>query len=622
MAALWLKRNSRGAAAVVLAAAWALPVAAYAELGRYTRYMADDYCMGYLAQAAGFFGAQRYWYMEWSGRYTYTFLVGLAELFPGGLIPWLPGLVLAGWYAALTWAATGLLRAAERPRRLAPAALLAGLTLTSALLALPNLTQSLYWRGGVLTYIAPLALGALLVGELVHLPAGGRRRGPGLGLIALTAFASSGFAEVYTVVQGGALGLAILAVGMAARHGERGRRAWPLLLAALTTLTGLLIVILAPGTRTRAADYATPPGLGAVLHNSMVYTGWFLRDALTTRWFGWLLPLTLAAGAGALLAEAPAPRLRRPAVLTLLCLPPAVLAVLVAAYAAAFYAIQYLPPERVLVIHWAVVAAGSAAWGWLAGQTFASRLLTRSRAVRSGALAALVVGGSLLALEVVAGIQALRPERRLFAVNWQNFDAWMRAQPGTGPLTVTRLDNPAGIDSFSADPAFWTNRCAGLYYGHELRAAAPVPTATSAELAAAAPVQGQLGGVARVVAVGLSPTAVRPGETVTVTVYWEPLAVTAQPLTVFVHLLGAAGSLAQADAYPGAGQYPTTRWLLGRPFADAFQLVLPPDVPAGEAQVIVGLYDLATLQRQPASGPAANADGEAWLELGQITIAR
>ena len=618
MAALWFKRNGWGMAAALLAAAWALPVAAYAELGRYTRYMADDYCIAATSQAAGFFGAQRYWYVEWSGRYTYTFLAGLSELFPGGLIPWLPGLVLAVWFAALTWAATGLLPAEARPRRWALAVLLAGLTLTCALLALPNLTQSLYWRGGVLTYVAPLAFGALLAGQLAYLPAAGRRRVVGLALMALTAFAGSGFAEVYTVVQGGALGFAFLAMWAAAPRGERLRRAWPWLLAALATLAGLLVVALAPGTRIRQQDLAAaPPTLYAILHNSLVYTGWFLRDA-PARWVGWLLPLGLAAAAGALLGETPAPPPRRRLALALFLLPAAELALLVVAYATAFYGTQYLPPDRVLVIHWAVVAAGSSAWGWLAGRALAAHV---PRQPRVALTAVLVASGGLLALCVVAGAQQLRPARRYYAVNWQVFDAWVRTQPAGASLTFTQLANPAGIDSFTTDPAFWTNRCAGQYYGHDLIAVAPPPAATEAELAAARPVQGQLGEAARVLAVRVSPETLGPGEVLTVTVYWEPLAVTAQPLTAFVHVLGAGRSLAQADAYPGAGQYPTTGWLIGRPFADTFTLTLPADAPAGEARLIAGLYDLATLQRLPASGPAANPAGEAWLELGTVTIA-
>jgi hypothetical protein len=228
----------------------------------------------------------------------------------------------------------------------------------------------------------------------------------------------------------------------------------------------------------------------------------------------------------------------------------------------------------------------------------------------------------LLPLGHTARAQALRAERQNFAANWDLFDGLMKAQPeGTTQVTVARLDNPAGIDSLSADPAFWTNHCAGLYYGVALAAFAPPPTASAAELAAARPVQGQLGAAAEVLGYQAEPAEAQAGESLTVTVYWRALALTDRPYTVFVHLLGAGGSLAQMDAYPEQGQYPTTRWLVGRPFADHYTLRLPADAPAGPARLIVGLYDLETLQRLPASGPAANPAGEAWLELGEMTVA-
>lgn len=625
MAALF--RSSTGArvgVAALLAAAWALPVAAYAELGRYTRYMADDYCMGYVAQAAGFFGAQRYWYLEWSGRYTYTLLVGLTELFPGGLIPLLPGLVLAAWFAALAWAAAALPLAAEPRLRRVLALLVSGLIITTSLAALPNLTQSLYWRGGALTYVAPLVGGTLLAGVLLRPPAPTPCRWAWYGLIALVAFAGAGFAEVYTAVQGGACGLAFLAALAFAPRGERWRRAGPFLLAALATLAGLLVVALAPGTRIRQADIAASPEVGAILHNSLVYTDWFLRDAAQHTLGPWLAAIAgPALVAWALPAAAPAPRRLG---LALALLPLALAALLFAAYATSFYALQYLPPDRVLSIHWYAVMATSAAWGWRAGRRLRqARLGAAVRAWPAPARPALVliVLVALVALPIAhaAAAQALRPERRYFAANWDSFDQLLRAQPAeAATITVARLDSPAGIDSFSEDPTFWTNHCAGLYYGTAIVAVAPPPAAGAAELATATPSEGQLGDAAQLLAYRVDPADARLGAALTVTLYWQPLARTDRPYTVFIHLLGANGSVAQVDAYPGQGRYPTDRWLIGRAFADSYTLTLPPDAPTGPARLIVGLYDLTTLQRLPATGPTANPQGEAWLELGALTI--
>src|ERR1700744_1616014 len=62
----------------------------------------DDYLYYQLFSTKGFFGAQRYLYTHWGGRYTSTFLIGcfIRLDFPARW-PWLPTLV----YFAATWGA-------------------------------------------------------------------------------------------------------------------------------------------------------------------------------------------------------------------------------------------------------------------------------------------------------------------------------------------------------------------------------------------------------------------------------------------------------------------------------------------------------------------------------------
>ncbi|MCS6911200.1 MAG: hypothetical protein NZM11_11650, partial [Anaerolineales bacterium] len=93
----------------------------------------------------------------------------------------------------------------------------------------------------------------------------------------------------------------------------------------------------------------------------------------------------------------------------------------------------------------------------------------------------------------------------------------------------------------------------------------------------------------------VSTTTARPGDRVTLTLYWEPLSLTDRPYSVYVHLLDASGQIiAQRDTYPGLGRNPTTTWTPGRMFADAYLLILPNDAPAGNAQWKVGLWQAET----------------------------
>ncbi len=77
---------------------------------------------------------------------------------------------------------------------------------------------------------------------------------------------------------------------------------------------------------------------------------------------------------------------------------------------------------------------------------------------------------------------------------------------------------------------------------------------------------------------------------------------TSQPIddsfVIFVHVLNEAGELvAQRDAVPGNGLFPTTSWNTEFPIADRFAIQLPEPLPAGEYQMRVGLYVPASGQR-------------------------
>lgn len=104
--------------------------------------------------------------------------------------------------------------------------------------------------------------------------------------------------------------------------------------------------------------------------------------------------------------------------------------------------------------------------------------------------------------------------------------------------------------------------------------------------------------------------AVAPGETVTVTLTWQPEATPSTDYTLFLHLVpaGAPGTvLAQRDGTPRDGAYPTSAWAAGEMIPDSHTLTLPPDLPPGDYELLAGLYRLDTLARLPIEG-----HGDAW----------
>jgi hypothetical protein len=106
-----------------------------------------------------------------------------------------------------------------------------------------------------------------------------------------------------------------------------------------------------------------------------------------------------------------------------------------------------------------------------------------------------------------------------------------------------------------------------------------------------------------------------PGELLPLTLYWRAEAEMDTAYTVFVQLLNSARQIAaQVDQPPLSGAAPTTTWLPGEIITDAYHLLLPPDLPAGEYRFIAGLYNPATGERLPTTL------GSNFVELPPFTV--
>jgi len=112
----------------------------------------------------------------------------------------------------------------------------------------------------------------------------------------------------------------------------------------------------------------------------------------------------------------------------------------------------------------------------------------------------------------------------------------------------------------------------------------------------------------------------KPGETLALRTFWS----VEQPFDgdyfIFVHLLDAAGStVAQRDAPPWQGRFPSSSWRAGTIVVDVDDLPLPASLPPGRYTIAVGMFD-------PASGghPPTSVDGQSVgaIEVGQVTIVR
>jgi len=110
---------------------------------------------------------------------------------------------------------------------------------------------------------------------------------------------------------------------------------------------------------------------------------------------------------------------------------------------------------------------------------------------------------------------------------------------------------------------------------------------------------GQFGSCIRLSAADVPAAGWQVGATQPVRLTWQRTAPDCGRYTMFVHLVGANGLVAQRDQEPLQGFYPTNAWLLDVPVTEDYALTLPAALAPGAYQLVAGLYDAATGQRLP-----------------------
>jgi Dolichyl-phosphate-mannose-protein mannosyltransferase len=106
----------------------------------------------------------------------------------------------------------------------------------------------------------------------------------------------------------------------------------------------------------------------------------------------------------------------------------------------------------------------------------------------------------------------------------------------------------------------------------------------------------------------------KPGDVLGLRTFWSVDQPFGRDFFIFVHVLDAAGNtVAQRDAPPWQGRFPTSSWRTGTLVVDVNDLALPKELAAGEYTIAIGMFD-------PASGahPPTSVDGRL---IDQVRVA-
>ncbi|MCC6603847.1 MAG: hypothetical protein IT327_11590 [Anaerolineae bacterium] len=114
------------------------------------------------------------------------------------------------------------------------------------------------------------------------------------------------------------------------------------------------------------------------------------------------------------------------------------------------------------------------------------------------------------------------------------------------------------------------------------------------------------GGQIALIGIDRSQEEVRPGDTITVNVYWKAQQLLEINYQSFLHVLKADGSLLTQSDHLNPGDYPTRRWPLDRYVRDEFVLTIPKDALPGSYPVTAGLWVQAEGWRLPVLDASGN----------------
>ena len=445
----------------------------YAYLGIFSRYTSDDYCLSaFFVQDGNFMSTMADRYETSSSRYTNILFIGFADKVFGWYNPAvLPALMLTLFVLGLFFFLDQIQKLLHLEWKRGWTFFLAVLIAYFSLVQSPNLTQTLYWRAGMTSHFAPVALlpflGAFLIGQ-IRLAA---KRAPSMWVYAVcfvVPFVIGGFSEPPTTLLISALVLAIIAVWWWVK--TPARRSILLILSGTLagSLAALIVLALAPANSLRLGN--TESNLLRLVWKIFLSTFEFAVDSVRTRPLPALFSVVIPAlffyikyGSS---NEVDSDITRSQLVWLIVAILSVGYILITASFAPSVYG-QSFPAERArfagVVLFSCTLMAVGAFMGILAARS--EWTIFQSSALQAGAVLLLVLF-SLYPLRTTWRLSAEIPLYQQRAAAWDERDAQIRAMKADGLQDLTiRFLGTDPVQDLGDRREFRLNRCAARLYG-------------------------------------------------------------------------------------------------------------------------------------------------------------
>ncbi len=445
--------------------------------GFFTRFIADDFC--YVNPAIKHGHLQGFWdiYTSWSGRYSAIFFTQLGSI-TGRFFPSiLPILLIFGLSISLNYCYQQLflLFSISESKRFAILPALASLFFF--LLMTPNRYQVLDWVNGSVTYSGPLILMVALIAWLIRIIRKPDLKKPwlnGIG-IGLLAFVGAGFSETNTALLISSLSILILLSLTYIKKEKKWRAIRWQLIALAGTLSGLVMMIIAPGNEVRkGALNLVAPKIPEMVITSARYAWDFSVDTLKTK----PLPVVILVGLFIMIGfislqkgsqDNPA-KITRSDSLPFVLIPIITFVVILSVVAPSVYFQSAYPADRALSGAMFIFVLSTGMFGIFLGKLL--KLLTgRLKSQWLNVLQICFILGVMLAsiypiratLLNIPDIQATIQ----FGKAWDSRHVMIMESISDQQLDliVPDINSQHGLKDVNEDPALWVNQCMAEYYG-------------------------------------------------------------------------------------------------------------------------------------------------------------
>lgn len=456
-----------------------MPLIAYASMGSFMRLNGDDYCYAWIVRQNGFWKAQVESYLHVSmyngNRYSLTFFSGLVDLFDPSANGWLPALVVMMWVLGLALVLRQMIRLSHVTLGWLLTLIGAGFLCVWTLVQAPDLYQILYWRTGMLTYLAPLIANTFLFALILWQWIAKRKSWLVMILVCILALLAGGFSETGFAFQMTYLVMLSAGAVVSFRNKQPGESSplWMCGAALLGTLLAGILLALSPTNQDRLVNLPPRPDLISLIlstvENIKIFSVITLKRLFPSTLLGFILPFGSAIIFSALQTGPNKSTLSNLMIkLGLVILLGFLL--LCACFLPSAYIQSSYPGLRALIAARFVMVLIIALAGWLAGQAAVrlfERRLAHRRLIWITSLGILVLTGSLI-WTVVPTILADQPKFEKWAQLWDARDSEIRtaSKQNATNIHVMALDHVIpDVGELSPDPLYWYNQCAAGYYG-------------------------------------------------------------------------------------------------------------------------------------------------------------